>query len=574
MTQEPRKSVPGLPFYDKLGGRLAVLVALAMLPMALLGLAQSQSNAKQAAEQSQLAVMGETVRAAAPEIRLIGAAQIMAATLARTVQPFITDPAACSRMMATVAAQEPTISLLAYVPLSGLMVCASTARPYDFSNHPLFAKMSGLDRPGFVVNPDGPISGTSVLGVTHPVLDANGQRVGFISVSLPHLALTHAQFTEDTLTESHDPLALVTFDGTGTILTSSVGVAGAASRLPANRSLPSLATGQAQTFTAPSMAGQLRVFSVVPIADGLFLLGTWQANRTLTLFGADLDPYIFPMLMWLSAMGVALLATERLVTRHIQRLGLAMTSFSGSPRQQIDLDLAHGPSEIRTLGSAFEVMTATILREEAHLEDVLRQKEVLLREVHHRTGNSLQLIASIMRMHMRQEKSDDVRSILDGLHDRVMGLATVHMGLYQTSGQKDVQMDALFANVIRQITAMGPQKPSIQTELEPIHLIPDQAVPLSLLLTELLSGVSLQTAPEAGSIVVSLVGQGEGAARLRITGPALAGAQPSVEPTPTVIGTQLVRGFAEQIGGTLRVASTTDTVDIAIDFPIKDSNEP
>ena len=75
----------------------------------------------------------------------------------------------------------------------------------------------------------------------------------------------------------------------------------------------------------------------------------------------------------------------------------------------------------------------TILREEAQLEDALRQKEHLLREVHHRTGNSLQLIASIMRMHMRQEQSDTARPILQGLHDRVMALATVHMGLYQLS---------------------------------------------------------------------------------------------------------------------------------------------
>jgi two-component system, sensor histidine kinase PdtaS len=260
----------------------------------------------------------------------------------------------------------------------------------------------------------------------------------------------------------------------------------------------------------------------------------------------------------------------------MRRLGEAMRSFSGGQRQQIDLDLAGTPAEIRALGAAFEVMTATILRDEAQLENVQRQKESLLREVHHRTGNSLQLIGSIMRMHMRQEKSAAVRAILDDLNDRVMSLATVHVGLYQTTGQKDVQMDALIAGVIEQVTAMGKQnrqKPNIQTELEPIHLIPDQAVPLSLLVTELLSGVAQITAPEAGSIVVSLVGQGEGGARLRITAPAIAGLPPSAEPTPTVIGTQLVRGFAQQIGGTLHVASTADKVDVVVDFPIKDSSE-
>ena len=169
-----------------------------------------------------------------------------------------------------------------------------------------------------------------------------------------------------------------------------------------------------------------------------------------------------------------------------------------------------------------------------------------------------------------------MRPILQGLHDRVMALATVHMGLYQTSGQKDVQMDELVAGVIRQITALDNQqrhKPLIETRLEPLRLIPDQAVPLSLLLAELLTGVAIQTGPDAGPVVVTLIEKEEGQAQLRITGAAVAGQQPTSEPTPTVIGTQLVRGFAQQIGGRLHVGSTADKIDVALEFPIRGSND-
>lgn len=573
MTTAPPPSDPHIPVYDRLGGRLALMVALAMLPLGLLGLVQSQNVAHETQARSELAVMGETVRAATPEIRLIQSAQTIAATLAQTVLPFVDDPAACSRMAAEVAAQEPAISLVAFVPLSGKMSCSSTGKVYDFSTHPLFAEVSAQEKPGFVVNPNGPVSGTSVLGISHPVRDASGARIGLISISLPHTALTNAHFSEGQVVDTREPVSLLTFDADGTILTASAGLTDAPLQLPAEVPLQLMATPRGQTFTGLSVAGYQRVFSVVPIADGLFLLGTWRTEDKLSLFGVNVGPLIFPLLMWIAAMTVALLASEGLVTRHMRRLGVAMKSFSGGARKQIDLDLAGSPAEIRALGQSFEVMTATILRDEAQLEDALRQKELLLREVHHRTGNSLQLIASIMRMHMRQEKSDTVRSILDGLHDRVMGLATVHMGLYQTTGQKDVRMDELFNGVIRQITAMGKQaseKPQIATDLAPIHLIPDQAVPLALLLTELLSSIST---PAAGQITISFTEKDEGHARLRITGPAVAGTKPSTDPTPSVIGTQLVRSFANQIGGTLAVTSTAETVDVALDFPIKDNHD-
>lgn len=566
---------PRTRVHERLGARLALMLALAMLPLGLLGMVQSQSVTQEAAARSQLTVMGETVRAATPEIKMIRAAQTIAATLAATVQPFLDDGPGCSRMMAAVAAQEPGISLVAYVPLSGLMTCTSTGKPFDFSTHPLFPKVAGLDAPGFVVNPKGPVSGTSVLGISHPVYAPDGQRIGFISISVPHVALTNVQLAKGQATATREPVALLTFDTDGTILTSSIGLQDAPLRLPSDFALTALKIAEPSTFSGMSAAGFPGMFSVVPIADGLTLMGVWSADTPFSLFGVALEPYFFPLILWLSAMTVALLATEKLVNRHMRRLGVAMKSFSGGARKNIDLDLAGSPVEFRVLGQSFEAMTATILREEAQLEDALRQKEHLLREVHHRTGNSLQLIASIMRMHMRQEKSETVLPILQGLHDRVMGLATVHMGLYQTSGQKDVQMDELVSGVIRQITALNIQKsrkPRIDTRLDPLRLIPDQAVPLSLLLTELLAGIAPPPGDEAGAVMITLVEKGEGRGELRITAPVLAPGQASTEPTPTVIGTQLVRGFAEQIGGQLQVASTDQAFDVIVDFPIRDSN--
>ena len=251
----------------------------------------------------------------------------------------------------------------------------------------------------------------------------------------------------------------MTFDAEGTVLTSSVGLENAPFSVPVNYSLKELVTDKARTFSAKTVGGESRIFSVVPMAQGLFLLGSWNRAESVVVLGYDVSPYLFPLLMWLAAMLVAMLGAETLVARHIRHLVKAMTAFAGGDRKQVVLDLKSSPAEIKELRRTYNILTETILRDEAELENMLRQKEILLREVHHRTGNSLQLIASIMRIHIRQEKSIAVRSILEGLHDRVMALATVHMGLYETAGQKDVKMDALFSGVIRQITAWA-RKPA------------------------------------------------------------------------------------------------------------------
>ena len=560
------------PFLQRLGARLALMVAVAMLPLGFLGLVQSQAANNQAEQRAVLALMDETTRAAAPEMRLIQVAQVAGTTLAQTVGLVVDDDERCSALMKSVAAQNDALVLVAYVPLSGLLTCASVDQDYDLSKNERFKRLATTEHPAFSVNPKGAISGVSVLTVTHPVFDEAGQRIGFISISLPHKALSEVGKLADV--SANEPLALMTFDADGTVLTSSVGLTDAPENLPDSSSLKDLAKGVARTFSAHSVAGEPRIFSVVPMADGLFLLGSWGRADSLILLGHDISPYIFPILMWLSAMLVALLGAESLVARHMRRLSAAMKAFSSGDRMQTELDLSGSPAEIKNLGRAYQVLTDTILRDEAELENMLRQKEILLREVHHRTGNSLQLIASIMRIHMRQEQSSAVRTILEGLHDRVMALATVHISLYQTAGQKDVRMDGLFAGVIRQISGMGKTsstKPQIETDFEPIKLIPDQAVPLALLLTELLAGMATaEMSVKPVEVSLRKVDSGQ-RARLHITGPAVAGTVVADQPTPTVIGAQLVRGFAQQIGGKVSVAHSPNAVDVTVEFPIRES---
>jgi two-component sensor histidine kinase len=273
--------------------------------------------------------------------------------------------------------------------------------------------------------------------------------------------------------------------------------------IPKNRALAALVGDKALSFSARAMTGDPRVFSVVPLVpDELYALGSWPpltTGETDGLLGSV--PILFPALMWIASLVVAWLAVEQLVIRHIRKLRRSLRSFAGGNRLVGDIDVRNAPLEIRDMAEAYVQMTDTILHDEAELEDMVHQKEVLLREVHHRVKNNLQLIASIMNMQMRRTHSAEARSIMRGLQDRVMSLATIHRELYQTAGLSDIHSDELLTTIVRQITNMA-ERPdrrfAVRTEFADIRMTPDQAVPLALLVSEAVTN-ALKYAHGAGN---------------------------------------------------------------------------
>ena len=286
--------------------------------------------------------------------------------------------------------------------------------------------------------------------------------------------------------------------------------------------------------------------------------------------------------MWLASLLVAWLAAEHQALRHIRALRRSIIAFAGGSRTVDPPDLLHAPNELRDVGDAYERLVDSVLHDAAELEDTVHQKEVLLREVHHRVKNNLQLIASIMNIQMRKAVSPEAKLLVKGLHDRVMSLATVHRELYQTTGLTDVRADELLAMIVAQVLRMGStpgQQIETTTDFDPIRLTPDQAVPLSLILTEALTNVLKHAGRgEDGRIwlTVSLRQVEDGRAVLRVTnslraGPAEAVAAPDVDSTN--LGEQLLAAFAMQLNGDLSAASEDGEFRVKLDFPVRELNE-
>jgi hypothetical protein len=204
----------------------------------------------------------------------------------------------------------------------------------------------------------------------------------------------------------------------------------------------------------------------------------WQQASAFT-------PYLLPVLTWIAALAVAGFASSRLVVRHVRALARTMGNYVSTRQRLMIPELSGAPTEIRRLHAAYEGLIRTIEQEEADLQNLLVDKDLLIREVNHRSGNSLQIIASIMRMYRREASDPKLRAVLDGLINRVIALSSTHTSLYTLSGQRDVAIDVVLLNVVKRLKEIHGVALGVATKrLQPIRMEAQAAVPLALALAE------------------------------------------------------------------------------------------
>lgn len=549
---EPAARRVGWP--DGFGVRLGLVLSLALLPVGAMGVMQSADLVTEARARSEAALAGETLRAVRPRLVAIQQAQGAAEALAGTFGG-AGEGGQCGPALDALVSGSRRLAFAGIYDAEGGAVCLSDDAPPSFAATGGQASLLTESAPtiALVAMPD---TGR-LLAALHPRSDQGGLVTGFAAVA-PRIPPSAGMQT------TARGFVLILFDRQGRILDSSPVTSGddgqghdgrgIAALLPEDRSLDALRAADVATFSALSAGGDRRAYSLVRLIEGeLFALGSWPVDSSGLLTVRTLPTMAFPFLMWAVSLVAAWAAAETLVTRHIRRLRTAITAFAGGDRAIQPLDMRSAPREIRETAEAFARMTETILHDEAELEDSVHQKEILLREVHHRVKNNLQLIASIVNMQIRRTTSEEARRIMRSLQDRMLGLATIHNGLYQTADLAEVAAEKLFPEIIEQIVRGAQSRGGVRlvTEIDPVQLTLDRAVPLALLLTEALSNAMRHaTAPEGEVpvLTVSFRRQSGGEAVLEVTNSTTGPASLPDEGSQG-IGQHLLRGFARQLGG-------------------------
>lgn len=547
-------------------------MTLALLPLGLISVYQTNAVVEEAQRLKNSALMARTLSAATAERELIqnavGAAQGLAITVAQSWDDpdFVGECRAIMRNF--VEATDPFI-FAGYIEASGLMRCASQGEEVDFSGAPGLAPALASAGPTIAMNTAGEVTGQSVVLVSHRV-QSEGVTRGLITLSIPHWVantiLERAEFD--------DGLVLASVNADGVIVSSSTSLDGAAEYLPRDFEEHRLLDRGGDIFRAASGNGEERYFAVTTvISDELVLVGSWPTTAGLSdVAGSRIFVMVFPILMWFAGIGVAYFGLQRLVVRHIQTLRSSMRRFALGDRGGAMVALEDAPEELLEAERAFNRMAVIITDAENRQAQDLKDKEILLREVHHRVKNNLQLIASIMNMQARNAKAPETQRMIGALQRRVRGLATLHRTFYTTPDMTTINAEELVRVVVKDTAAIAADRDiDVRTELEPFQLLPDQAMPLSMLLSEALTNAFKyigKTADGLSLIKIILTGTDEDKITLAIENTLPPGGAVAREGTSgDGLGTPLMSAFVRQLEGVEAVEQSTDRYRTQVTFP-------
>lgn len=126
------------------------------------------------------------------------------------------------------------------------------------------------------------------------------------------------------------------------------------------------------------------------------------------------------------------------------------------------------------------------------IQTSLNEKEVLLKEIHHRVKNNLQFISSLLNLQARHATDQHTAQVLKEGKHRVNSMSLVHQKLYQEDNLKGVEMSSYISNLLDSLIhsyEIDRTKVSVNTELQEIYLDIDTAIPLGLILNELITNV-------------------------------------------------------------------------------------
>ncbi len=124
------------------------------------------------------------------------------------------------------------------------------------------------------------------------------------------------------------------------------------------------------------------------------------------------------------------------------------------------------------------------------IKDSLKEKEVLLKEIHHRVKNNLQVISSILNLQSSFVSDERTLEILEESRNRIHSMATIHENLYLTTNFSSIDFASYLQNLTTKLISsyhVAPITINLRTELTSINLLLDQAIPCGLLVNELIT---------------------------------------------------------------------------------------
>jgi len=197
---------------------------------------------------------------------------------------------------------------------------------------------------------------------------------------------------------------------------------------------------------------------------------------------------------------------------------------------------------------------------QAELEASLHEKEVLLKEIHHRVKNNLQVISSLLQLQAGYVEDDAARRVFEESQGRIKSMALVHEKLYQSKDLAGIDFGDYVRDLVSGLTSSygaHAQGVVIEVEAASLHLDVDRAIPCGLIVNELVTNAFKHAFPNgrAGRIDVTLSGGGSSAIQLSVRDDGVGWPADFDPAQSSSLGLRLVHILAKQLQGRLELHS-------------------
>jgi len=198
-------------------------------------------------------------------------------------------------------------------------------------------------------------------------------------------------------------------------------------------------------------------------------------------------------------------------------------------------------------------------RAEEQIRASLNEKEILLKEIHHRVKNNMQVIISLLSLQTSGIKDRDLLRIFNDSMNRIRAMALVHEKLYQSEDIGKIDFTSYITTITEDLisnNSIHHGRPRLRIEAEIIHLGLDQAIPCGLIVNELITNTLKYAFPDStadAEILISLRQENDGTVTLMIRDNGVGMAETPDPKGISTLGLQLVHVLVEQIGGRYRI---------------------
>jgi two-component sensor histidine kinase/HAMP domain-containing protein len=221
-------------------------------------------------------------------------------------------------------------------------------------------------------------------------------------------------------------------------------------------------------------------------------------------------------------------------------------------------------ADLMAVNKKLEQEVAERKRVEEKITASLKEKEVLLKEIHHRVKNNLQVVSSMLKIQSGYSKDKKTADLFRESQNRVRSIALIHEMLYRSKNLSKID----FSEYIRPITThlmrsygVDPGRITLNIDVEDVFLDLDDAIPCALIINELFSNSLKHAFPESGKgdVYIHLYRGGDRKFTLLIGDDGVGLPEGMDLKKIDSLGLQLVDALVDQLGGTIAFEDKTGT---------------